>query len=118
MKIFTATFWLIVVYSRAVSAFTLAPTVAHLLANLLIVVVTCAASTASCLSSTTTGGGAATPTPDAPAENDGNDRDYCRRTAAARVGRPGRLDQSTGPSHSATPPLFLKFDVQNITFNK
>jgi hypothetical protein len=65
------------------------------------------------------GGGDGTPAPNTPTENnDEDDEDYRRHAAAARVGRPRRLGSIHDRSaHSATPPLLVKFDVQNITFN-
>ena len=52
------------------------------------------------------GGGDGTLTPNSPTKKDDIDKDY---RAAARVGPP--------PSHSPTPSLLIKFDVQNITLN-
>jgi len=121
LNIFAATFWLIVVYPCAASTFTTI-TCPHCCAftNLpvLVVVATCITSMANCLSSATMGGGAATPAPNAPAENDDNNKDYRRQAAAAQVGHPCRHSSMHRSIPFCDPPLLVKFDVQNITFNE
>jgi hypothetical protein len=59
------------------------------------------------------GGGDATPAPNTATKKDDEHEDY----AAAQVGRPCCLGSIHLSVPFCTPPLLVKFDVHNITFD-